>query len=120
VLRKRVTAVAAVGAFVLLAACEQPITRGPVLAPTPNPQIARAADLLGVPRAEVERASAVLAARVRGGSSRAEASGSPRGAQELVNAAALAARTAPEDLPAVARVVDEMLRVAVPGQPVPR
>jgi hypothetical protein len=121
VLRKRLTAVASVGGFVLLAACEQSITRGPVLAPAPNPQITAAADLVGAPRADVERASAVLAARVPGGASRAEASGSPAArAQELVNAAAFAARTAPENLPAVARAVDEMLRLTIPGQPVPR
>lgn len=120
--RQRATALAPVAAVVLLAACEHPITR-PALAPVPSAQTTAAADAVGAPGVDVQRASAVLAARMPKGWDRPEAYGSRRvraRAASVADAAAFAALVTPENLPAVARALDQLLRATTPGQPVPR
>jgi hypothetical protein len=121
--RPRATGAAAPACILaLLAGCEQPITPAPALAPSPAVHTTTAPVAVGAPTADVQRASAAWAGMVSEwdrpsahGSARKSAQAGP-----MIDAAALAAATAPENLPDAARALDRLLRATTPGKPAPR
>lgn len=122
--RRRLTVAASAGGFVLLAACEHSTAPVPALAPSLDARTMAAAATVGAPMADVQRASSALAAMVAE-RERAQADGGAvqeRGQVRLLidAAAALAATTTPENLPAAARSLDQVLRTTSPEKSIPR
>jgi hypothetical protein len=116
--RRRIKA-AMGGVFLLLAACEHPNTLAPGLVPSPVAHATVAAEALGAPATDVQRASFGLGALVAGWNQPQAFGGVPRAqARPVVDAEAVAVKVTPENLPAVARALDQMLRAK--GQPVLR
>jgi hypothetical protein len=118
----RIAGAAPAALLVLLAACEHVSAPGPALAPSLAARTSAAAAAVGAPPAEVQRASAVLAARVAGWDRPQPYGPAPERAQAraVIDAAAVAATVTPENLPAVARALDQALRTRSPDKPVPR
>lgn len=118
----RIVGAAPAALLVLLAACEHASLPGPALAPSLAARTSAAASAVGASPADVQRASAVLAARVAGWHQRQPYGAAPERSQTraVIDAAAVAATVTPENLPAVARALDQVLRTRSPDQPVPR
>jgi hypothetical protein len=118
----RIVGAAPAALLVLLAACEHASAPGPALAPSLAARTSAAAAAVGAPPADVQRASAVLAARMAGWD-RPQAYGpAPERPQArlVIDPAALAATATPENLPAVARALDQVLRTTPRGKSDPR
>jgi len=120
---RRCIAATTAGVFLLLAACEHPNAPALALAPSPAAHATAAAAALGAPATDVQRASSALGARVAGWNQPQAFGGTPERAQThpVVDAAAIAVKVTPENLPAVARALDQVLRrQGSSGQSVPR
>ncbi|MFL5385831.1 MAG: hypothetical protein ACJ8GN_25225 [Longimicrobiaceae bacterium] len=119
--RRRIAATTA-GVFLLLAACEHPNAPALALAPSPAAHATAAAAAVGAPATDAQRAASALGAVVAGWNQPQALGGVPERAQArpVVDAAAVAVKVTPENLPAVARALDQVLRARASGQRVPR
>ncbi len=118
----RAAAATSVCALMLLAACEQPITPASAPAPSITRHATSAAVAVGAPAADVQRASAVLAARMSGWEHPSAHGAVPTRARVApgIDAAASTVVGTPENLLDVARALDRLLSATTTGKPTPR